>query len=123
MPPDAVQDRTEISGRLEDIQRAITYIHGHLTEPLTLEEIARAANMSRSHLSTQFKSVTGLPPYSYLLLKRIECAVTLLRESDMPILTVAQECGFDNLANFNKTFKHITGMTPRDYRSGKCRLQ
>ena len=87
-----------------------------------MEEIARAANMSRSHLSTHFKAVTGMSPDSYLLNRRVERAVSLLHESDAYILTIAQESGFGNLANFNKTFKRITGMTPRDFRAGKCHL-
>ena len=78
--------------------------------------------MSRSHLSNHFKAITGMSPYSYLLLRRVERAVSLLHESDASILNVAQETGFDNLANFNKTFKRITVMTPRDYRAGKCGL-
>lgn len=116
---DTPKAQATISHRFADVQRAVGYIHEHLTEPITLEEIARAANMSRSHLSNHFKAFTGMSPYSYLLLQRVERAVSLLHESDASILTVAHESGFENLANFNKTFKRITGTSPRDYRNGK----
>lgn len=106
-----------ISNRLEDIQRAISYIHSHITEPLTLEEIAKSANMCRSLLCTHFRIVTGISPYEYLLIRRVERAVSLLAETDLSVLSIAQMCGFDHASNFNKKFKHITGMTPREYRA------
>lgn len=102
-----------------DIQNAIGYINENLTEQLTLDDIARSAGMSRSHFSTVFRRVTGISPYEYLLLQRIERAVGLLRKTDITILEVAQSCGFRNLANFNKTFKKVTSMTPSDYRASK----
>jgi AraC-like DNA-binding protein len=104
---------------LNDIQNAILFINENLTEPITLDDIARSANLSRSHLSTLFKHMTGITPYEYLILQRVEKAVVLLRETDTTILCAAQECGFNNLANFNKTFKKVTGMTPSDYRNSK----
>ena len=108
-----------VSNRLSDIQRAIAYIHAHITEPLALEEIAKSANMCRSLLCTHFRIVTGLSPYEYLLIRRVEMAVAMLGETDLPILTIAQRCGFDHASNFNKKFKRITGMTPREYRAGR----
>lgn len=105
--------------RMNEIQNAILYINENLTEPLTLDQIARQANLSRSHLSTLFRQATGVTPYEYLILQRIEKSVELLRDSKLTILGIAQECGFRNLANFNKTFKKVTGMTPSDYRTSK----
>lgn len=103
----------------DDIQKAIGFINDNLTEPITLEEIAKSAGMSRSHFSTTFRDATGIPPYEYLLLQRIERAVGMLRDEDMTIIEVAQSCGFRNLANFNKAFRKITNMTPSDYRASK----
>lgn len=108
-----------LSPHLEDVQRAIQYIHEHLNESITLEDIARSAHMSRSYLSDNFRLVTGITPYEYLLLRRIEHAVFLLRENDMLILNVAQECGFGSIASFNRIFKRTTGMTPSAYRSSR----
>ena len=103
----------------DDIQKAIGFINDNLTEPITLEEIAKSAGMSRSHFSTTFRDATGIPPYEYLLLQRIERAVGMLRNEDMTIIEVAQSCGFRNLANFNKAFRKITNMSPSGYRASK----
>lgn len=114
--PEGVGESDSISPKVEDIQNAICYIQEHLTEALSLNDLAHAANMSRSHLSTHFKMITGISPYEYLIIQRIELAVTLLRETNLSVTETAQNCGFTNLANFNKAFKRITGMTPREYR-------
>ena len=125
--PEALADKDNSANRaamlhMNDIQNAIAFINEHLTEPITLDQIARCANMSRSHLSAVFKHATGITPYEYLLLQRIERAAQLLRHSGSTILVVSQECGFCNLANFNKSFKNITGMTPTEYRQSKQKL-
>ena len=101
---------------LRDVRAAIHYIEGNLSEHITLEDIARAGNMSKSHLNEWFRTVTGMTPYEYLLVSRVERAVELLRGTDMTVLSVSESCGFSNLANFNKAFKKRTGLTPQGYR-------
>ena len=95
-----------------DIQRVLALIDACLTEPLTLDRMSREARLGRSHFSAAFKSVTGIAPYEYVLLRRIERAVRLLRTSGDTVLTVAQDCGFRSSASFNKQFKKITGVAP-----------
>ena len=102
-----------------DIQNAIAFIDQNLTEPITLDDISKSAGLSRSHTSMLFRSITGISPYEYLLLLRIERAVDLLKRSNMTVLEIAHSCGFRNLANFNKSFRKITGMTPSGYRASK----
>ena len=102
--------------RLSDVRCAMNYIESHLSEPVTLEDIARAGNMSKSHMNEYFRAVTGMTPYEYLLVSRVERAVELLRATDMTVLAVSEACGFTNLANFNKAFKKRTGLTPQGYR-------
>lgn len=109
-PSDAVSP--DAVAHLSDVQRAVTFIDAHLTEPITLERIANEARMSRSHFSAAFKAVTGIAPYEYVLIRRVERAVQLLRETDQTVLAVAAECGFRSLASFNKLFKKITGVVP-----------
>ena len=118
LPTDAGEKRY-ISTKADDIQNAICYINDHLTEPLKLNDLAHAANMSRSHLSAHFKLMTGVSPYEYLIIQRIELAVRLLRDTSLSVTEIARKSGFTNLANFNKAFKRITGMTPREYRQSK----
>lgn len=103
----------------DDIQKAIGFINDNLTEPITLDDISKSAGMSRSHFSMVFRGLTGISPYEYLLLQRVERAVVILKNSDITILEVAQSCGFRNLENFNKAFRKITNMTPSDYRASK----
>lgn len=111
-------DITEFA-HLDDIQNAISYINTHLTDRIMLEDIAKHAGMSSSHLSSVFKRYTGVTPYEYLLLQRIDRAASMLRRTDISVLNLAEECGFGSLANFNKIFKKVTGMTPSGYRSSK----
>ena len=72
--------------------------------------------MSKSHMNEYFRAVSGMTPYEYLLVSRVERAVELLRATDMTVLAVSETCGFTNLANFNKAFKKRTGLTPQGYR-------
>jgi AraC-like DNA-binding protein len=101
---------------LGDVRAAVRYIEEKLSEHITLEDIARAGSMSKSHLNEWFRMVTGMTPYEYLLVSRVERAVELLRTTDMTVLAVSEVCGFSNLANFNKAFKKRTGLTPQGYR-------
>lgn len=122
----AERARVKVSGGTEsvndvlthrrDIQSALTYIDGNFTESVTLDDIAASADLSRSHMSALFKKTVGMPPYEYLLLKRIEHAVSLLRLSDDSVMNIAVRCGFANLANFNRAFRRVTGMSPSEYR-------
>jgi len=118
LPQNVIVKNTR-SLRLYDIQNAICYIHDHLTSEITLEEIAHVANMSRAALSLHFKMVTGIAPYEYLVIRRIEYALKLLRETNLSVVEVSERCGFKNLANFNRIFKKTNGMTPSEYRRSR----
>lgn len=102
----------DTAAHLADIQRVLTWIDANLTEEITLPRMAREARLCRSHFSSEFKSVTGIAPYEYVLLRRMELAVRLLRTSDDTVLAVAQACGFRSLSSFNRLFKKITGTVP-----------
>ena len=117
--PEGSDEKSYIPTKADEIQNAICYINDHLTEPLNLNDLAHEANMSRSYLSTHFKLITGVSPYEYLIIKRIELAVRMLRDTSLSVTETARKSGFTNLANFNKAFKRITGMTPREYRQSK----
>lgn len=112
-------EKNMVSPRFLDIQKAICYIHDHLTIEITLEDIAHAANMSRASLSSNFKMVTGVAPYNYLLIHRVDYALRLLRDTNKTIMEISECSGFNNLANFNRVFKKIIGMTPSEYRKSR----
>ena len=101
----------------EAVRDAVDYIRGHLTEELTLEEIARAARLSPNYFSTLFRQVSGQALWDYVTARRIERAMRLLElDGGQTILDIATQCGFNNTANFNKMFKKHTGRTPSEYR-------
>ncbi len=101
---------------LDDIQNVISFINENLGEEITLEDMTRASNMCGTSLSTSFKAVTGMTPYRYLVLRRIETAVELLRETPLSVTEIAMRCGFGNNVTFNRSFKSVTGLTPSEYR-------
>ncbi len=68
-------------------------------------------------MSKHFRYVTGLSPYEYLLIQRVERAVTLLRTTNDSVSSIAYECGFGGQANFTRMFKRITGLTPSECRN------
>ena len=86
-------------------------------EPLTIEQIARQANMSVSYFSAIFRECNGVSPWEYIIIKRVKHAMRLLGEGENSnIIDIALKSGFDNTANFNKAFKRIVGCTPTAFR-------
>lgn len=105
------------SSSVRAVKKAMDYIYHNLTEQITLDDIAKAVGMSRSHFSTVFKATLGVTLWDYICEKRIELVMRKLeQETDKSMLEIALECGFNNTANFNKAFKKQTGRTPREYK-------
>ena len=72
--------------------------------------------MSRTYYSTMFKMLNGVSVWTYIINQRIDRAQQLLEKSEMSVIEICEKCGFNNLSNFNKAFKKITGKTPSEYR-------
>ncbi len=106
---------------IAEIQRAVNFINENLSKHITLDDIAHAASMSRSYVSSYFKLVTGVSPYEYLLTARVEKAIGLLKKTEFSVTEIAQKCGFGSLSSFNKTFRRSIGVTPREYRIGQSK--
>lgn len=104
-------------GRLNDMEAALRFIDENITSPISLDEIALNANMSRTYFCTVFKKLNGLSPWEYIGLKRIQMARKLLEKSSKSILEISFECGFNNISHFNRAFKSATGRKPSEYRS------
>lgn len=85
-------------------------------QPLDVEALARAVNMSAGHLSRQFRRAYGEPPYSYLMTRRIERAMTLLRRGDMSVTEVCFAVGCSSLGTFSSRFTELVGVSPSAYR-------
>ena len=101
---------------LMQLDSAVSFINANLTKELSLELIAREAKMSKSYFSTTFKKMNGIPVWDYITRKRVELAMTLLREWDKSIIEVAESCGFSSISNFNRCFRQVTGISPSAYR-------
>lgn len=85
-------------------------------QPLDVESLARGVNMSAGHLSRQFKEAYGESPYSYLMTRRIERAMTLLRRGDMSVTDICFAVGCSSLGTFSTRFTELVGMPPSEYK-------
>lgn len=114
----AGQSRSFKGKNIHIIRDAVNYINLHLSEDMTLPQIAGAVHISPSHLSSLFKDFFQVSLWSYIIAKRIDQAILLLLDQDNPltILEIALQCGFNNTTNFNRAFRKHTGLTPSQYR-------
>ncbi len=107
--------------RLRDLallRRVRDRIDREYAQPLNVEALARGVNMSAGHLSRQFRQAYGESPYSYLMTRRIERAMTLLRRGDLSVTDVCFEVGCSSLGTFSTRFTELVGMPPSAYRRG-----
>jgi len=93
----------------------VDYINSHLTQELSLEELAAIAQLSSYHFCRSFKRSTGLTPHQYVIRQRVERAKLLLKDGKMGIAEVAIACGFTHQSHLNRHFKRLTGVTPKKF--------
>ena len=86
-------------------------------EPLDLRALAAVAHLSPSQFGRVFKEVFAETPHRYLQRRRIERAMTLLRQTDRPITNVAWDVGFTSLGTFSRTFSTVVGCSPSEFRA------
>jgi len=79
--------------------------------------LASVSGVSEAHFARSFKDAFGVPPHRYLLTRRIERAKALLRDTDMPILEIALDTGWQSLGTFGRVFRDITGESPTELRA------
>jgi AraC-like DNA-binding protein len=101
---------------LAQLRRVRDRIDRDFGQPLDVEALARGANMSAGHLSRQFKLAYGESPYSYLMTRRIERAMALLRRGDMSVTDVCFEVGCSSLGTFSTRFTELVGIPSSVYR-------
>jgi AraC-like DNA-binding protein len=105
--------------RLRDLarlRRVRDRIDRDYTQPLDVEALARGAHMSAGHLSREFRRAYGESPYSYLMTRRIERAMALLRRGDLSVTDVCFAVGCSSLGTFSTRFTELVGMPPSAYR-------
>ena len=101
---------------IEAMNRSLDFIHQHWNESLTIGQIAKAAGMSPSHFAHIFTDEMHLSPIDYRNRLRIMRAMEMLTSSKGKVTTVAMECGFNSLSQFNTLFRRITGAAPNSFR-------
>ena len=103
---------------LARLRRVRDRIDREYAQPLDVEGLARGANMSAGHLSRQFRAAYGESPYSYLMTRRIERAMALLRRGDLSVTDVCFTVGCSSLGTFTTRFTELVGVPPGAYRAG-----
>lgn len=104
------------------IQNLLRYIESHYTKNISLESTANDLGYSKFYLSRIFSNKIGYQFNDYVNRLRMNKAQKLLISTDMPIFTIAMDCGFESLRNFNRVFKNYTGITPTEFRKNKTNL-
>lgn len=98
------------------VSTAAAFVQDHYKEPVGLTEAAQAAGVNPTYLSYLFRKEMGIGFSNYLLNRRIECAMALLRETNMKVREAAEQSGFHDYHYFAKAFKKINGLSPAEYR-------
>lgn len=86
-------------------------------EEWPVRRLAQVSGVSEAHFARSFKQAFGIPPHRYLLTRRIERAMTLLRDTDLSITDIAFDTGWASLGTFGRTFRDITGDSPSAIRT------
>lgn len=98
------------------IDEVCTYIKKHYMDEINLDDLAAIAHLNKNYLVRQFKKRFGISPIAYLIRIRMEYAKKLLTESNIPVKTVAAECGYKDSSFFNFYFKKTFNISPAAYR-------
>jgi AraC-like DNA-binding protein len=119
-----VTSRSAAAQHLSDLvwlRRVRDRIDREYAQPLDIEALARGANMSAGHLSRQFRRAYGESPYAYLMTRRIERAMALLRRGDLSVTEVCFAVGCASLGTFSSRFTELVGVPPSVYRRQAAR--
>lgn len=100
----------------ESVRCVIDYISENYKNHITLDRLAELVHLSETRLSRIFRSITGMSCIDYVIEYRLSKALDMLRSSDMSVIEIAYETGFNNISYFNRTFKKHFNKTPTEYR-------
>ncbi|MFF6772001.1 helix-turn-helix domain-containing protein [Streptomyces sp. NPDC012637] len=103
------------------LAQATDYIRTHLAERVALDDLARVAGVSPSHLTRVFRASTGQSPHQYVLGQRLEQARRALLTTDTAIADVADACGFADQSHLTRTMRRHLGLTPGALRTDRAR--
>ncbi|MFY0408815.1 helix-turn-helix transcriptional regulator [Solicola sp. PLA-1-18] len=112
----AVDEDAQRLRHLACLRRVRDRIDRDHAQPLDVEALARGVHLSAGHLSREFRREYGESPYSYLMTRRIERAMALLRRGDVSVTDVCFTVGFSSLGTFSTRFTELVGVPPSTYR-------
>ena len=110
------QESLRTSHRIGRIKNVLEYVEKHYQSPITLGDLAEVAGMNPQYFCRAFKDVTMQSPMDYVIFYRLEQAVRLLAATELSVMEVAMECGFNDCSYFIRAFKKQKNMTPNQYR-------
>src|SRR5919112_1963718 len=99
------------------LMRARDLVDARYSEPLTVDDLAAAAGLSRAHFSREFRRAFGEPPHAYLLTRRLERAAALLRTTDHSVAEICFSVGLASVGSFTTSFTRTFGKSPTAYRA------
>jgi AraC-like DNA-binding protein len=100
----------------EELSAAIDYIRDHFSDNLTLEQLAKMANLSVSQLDRRIKRIFNVTTGQFIIKTRVDAVARQLLESEKPAGMIAVDCGFCDQSAMSKQFRQVTGFTPSAYR-------
>ncbi len=100
----------------ELVERSKKYVHDHINQEITRNDVATHVGLSPEYLSSFFKRETGNTLSEFIKTERIAFAKRLLKQTNLPISIISDNVGFDSLAYFSSVFRSVVGCTPREYR-------
>src|SRR5262249_21295697 len=113
----AILSRVRVVPPERHLLRAKDLVDVRYAEPLGVEDLARAAGLSRAHFSREFRRAFGESPHAYLLTRRLERAAALLRSTDRSVASICFAVGLRSVGSFTTSFTRTYGVTPTAYRA------
>jgi AraC family transcriptional regulator len=109
------------------VERLSRYIDAHLDRAIRVEDLGNIVHLSSHHFSRVFSRTFGQSPHAYLMHRRTERAVLIMREGYLQLADVAQSCGFADQAHFSRVFRRFVGQSPsvwqRERREGRSQVE
>src|SRR5215472_13320048 len=112
--PSPVPHRGGLAPR--QMRRVLDYIDAHLTDDLGLVELATIAGLSPNHFGEAFKTSVGKSPHRFVMERRVQNVMELLRNEERSIAEIAQAAGFSSQSRLTQNFRQVTGLTPGQFR-------
>lgn len=101
-----------------NVNDVVAYVREHYAERISLDELAHRCGVNPTHLSRSFRQATGTPLFEFINRIRIQKACGLLKRTDLPVLEIAVSVGYNNVSFFNRYFRRLMHVSPREYRTG-----